>query len=64
MQTNDASTFHITEFLDDSATEHPAGQIAFGAQGGLGLRSRLLKVSEGETGFSLDLPFTTMTVPF
>ncbi|MFF9346837.1 hypothetical protein [Streptomyces sp. NPDC014734] len=63
MRTDNASTFHTTELLDDGATEHPAGRIALGVHGGLGLRSRLLRVSEGEYGYTSELPFTTMTVP-
>ncbi|MER7698926.1 MULTISPECIES: hypothetical protein [unclassified Streptomyces] len=48
----------------EGAPEHPAGQISLGSTGGLGARSRLLSVSEGEIGFSHDLPWTTMTAPF
>lgn len=62
MQTNDMSVLRTTEVLDDGATEHPAGLIALGGHGGLGLRSRLLRVSEGESGYTNDLPWTTMTV--
>ncbi|MEU9763255.1 hypothetical protein AB0D98_26775 [Streptomyces sp. NPDC047987] len=62
MQTNDVSAFHTIELLDDGATEHPAGGIALGRHGALGLRSRLLRVSEGESGYTNDLPFTTMTI--
>ncbi|MFJ6460053.1 hypothetical protein ACIQM0_03155 [Streptomyces sp. NPDC091387] len=64
MQSNDASAFLTTELTDDSASEHPAGQIALGAAGGLGLRSRILSAVDGNTGYTLDLPFTTMTSPF
>ncbi|MFI9624808.1 hypothetical protein [Streptomyces sp. NPDC052042] len=64
MQINDISAAHTTELLDDAATEHPAGRITLGAHGGLGLRSRLLRVAEGETGYTHDVPYTTMTAPF
>ncbi|KQX79683.1 MULTISPECIES: hypothetical protein [Streptomyces] len=48
----------------EGAPEHPAGRISLGSSGGaLGLRSRLLSVSEGDIGYSHDLPFTTMTNP-
>lgn len=62
MQTNDVSAFRTIELLDDAAVDHPAGGIALGGHGGLGLRSRLLRVSEGESGYTNDLPFTTMTI--
>ncbi|MEU3219600.1 hypothetical protein [Streptomyces sp. NPDC006971] len=62
MQTNDVSALHTIELLNDGSSEHPAGGIALGGHGGLGLRSRLLRVSEGESGYTNDLPFTTMTI--
>ncbi|WNI31825.1 hypothetical protein [Streptomyces sp. ITFR-6] len=65
MQRNDASAaFLTTDLTDSSAAEHPAGQIALGAAGRLGLRSRILSAADGNTGYTLDLPFTTMTAPF
>ncbi|RST20219.1 hypothetical protein EF908_28795 [Streptomyces sp. WAC04770] len=45
---------------EGSGYDHPAGQISFGIGGGLGMRSRLLSASEGETGNTIDLPWTTM----
>jgi len=62
MQTNDVSAFHSTEIVDDGAGEHPAGRISLGGHGGLGQRSRLLRVSEGDAGNTGDLPWTTMTI--
>ncbi|GAA2927871.1 hypothetical protein GCM10010518_13380 [Kitasatospora cinereorecta] len=47
----------------EGAPEHPAGQISLGSGGALGLRSRLLSVSEGDIGYTHDLPWTTMTNP-
>ncbi|MFB7916702.1 hypothetical protein [Streptomyces sp. NPDC056061] len=64
MQTNNVLALHTTELLDDGTAEHPAGRIALGAHGGLGLRSRLLSVSESEYGSTIDPPFTTMTAPY
>ncbi|MBM7439059.1 hypothetical protein [Streptomyces sp. HB132] len=46
----------------EAAFEHPAGRIALGNSGGLGLRSRLLSASDGDPG-GPDLPYTTFTVP-
>ncbi|MEW1610610.1 MULTISPECIES: hypothetical protein [unclassified Streptomyces] len=44
----------------EGSYDHPAGQISLGIGGGLGMRSRLLSASEGETGNTIDLPWTTM----
>ncbi|MFJ8883833.1 hypothetical protein ACIRJR_10515 [Streptomyces sp. NPDC102402] len=46
----------------EGAFEHPAGRISLGNNGGLGLRSRLLSASDGDTN-GPDLPWTTFTVP-
>ncbi|MGW1411449.1 hypothetical protein [Streptomyces sp. NPDC002403] len=59
MQTTEASAFCAHEF-DDVADEHPAGRIALGAGGRLGLRSRILGAVDGNPDTS-DLPWTTMT---
>ncbi|MGW2087455.1 hypothetical protein [Streptomyces sp. NPDC001880] len=59
MQTTDASAFRAHEF-DDVADEHPAGRIALGAGGRLGLRSRILGAMDSNPDTS-DLPWTTMT---
>ncbi|PCG86551.1 hypothetical protein CIB93_08665 [Streptomyces sp. WZ.A104] len=63
-QYDEAATQASDETGDGGAAEHPAGRISLGSTGGLGARSRLLSVSEGETGYSHDLPWTTMTSPF
>ncbi|MBM7054819.1 MULTISPECIES: hypothetical protein [Streptomyces] len=52
------------EIAHEGSPEHPAGQISLGSTGGLGARSRLLSASEGESGYSHDLPWTTMTAPW
>ncbi|ARF61838.1 hypothetical protein B1H20_10780 [Streptomyces violaceoruber] len=52
------------DLAPEGATEHPAGQISLGSTGGLGARSRILSASEGESGYSHDLPWTTMTSPW
>jgi len=44
------------------ALEHPAGRISLGNRGGLGLRSRLLRATDGDPS-GPDLPWTTFTVP-
>lgn len=48
------------EIAHEGSYDHPAGQISLGIGGGLGMRSRLLSASEGETGNTIDLPWTTM----
>lgn len=52
------------DIAQEGPPEHPAGRITLGATGGLGARSRLLSASEGESGYSHDLPWTTMTAPW
>ncbi|WP_411079158.1 hypothetical protein [Streptomyces sp. cmx-18-6] len=49
-----------SDFAQEGAFDHPAGQISLGISGGLGMRSRLLSVSESNVGYSIDLPWTTM----
>ncbi|WP_326765689.1 hypothetical protein OG978_14850 [Streptomyces sp. NBC_01591] len=61
MQTTEASAFRANEFMNDVADEHPAGRIALGAGGRLGLRSRILSAADSNTGCTSDLPWTTMT---
>ncbi|MBX9426924.1 MULTISPECIES: hypothetical protein [Streptomyces] len=48
---------------ETSAHEHPVGEVTFGASGALGLRSRLLGTSGLDAAASLDMPYTTGTVP-
>ncbi|MEV1043658.1 hypothetical protein [Streptomyces sp. NPDC049916] len=63
-QFDEAATQATDENAYGGAAEHPAGRISLGSTGGLGARSRLLSASEGESGYSHDLPWTTMTSPF
>ncbi|MFJ9676752.1 hypothetical protein ACIRP2_01650 [Streptomyces sp. NPDC101194] len=60
MQITEASAYCADEF-DDVADEHPAGRIALGAGGRLGLRSRILGATDGNTDCTSGLPWTTMT---
>ncbi|GLX16526.1 MULTISPECIES: hypothetical protein [Streptomyces] len=65
MQINDS-----VRYLDSSAgaetaaLDHPLGEVAFGASGTLGLRSRLLRSADADTAFTMDMPWTTGTCPF
>ncbi|MFJ4961297.1 hypothetical protein EES43_09405 [Streptomyces sp. ADI96-02] len=63
-QFNESAMRTSGETAHQGAPEHPAGQITLGSTGGLAARSRLLSASEGEGGYTIDQPWTTMTSPF
>ena len=43
--------------------DHPVGEVTLGVRGALGLRSRLLGTADSDSAASLDMPYTTGTVP-
>ncbi|MFE5242067.1 MULTISPECIES: hypothetical protein [unclassified Streptomyces] len=61
-QISESAGYADTATAHEGACEHPAGRISLGNRGGLGLRSRLLSASDGDTT-GPDLPWTTFTVP-
>ncbi|MFI8291531.1 hypothetical protein ACIGBL_20585 [Streptomyces sp. NPDC085614] len=52
----DGGHFHAVQ-------DHPVGEVTLGVSGALGLRSRLLGTADSDSAASLDMPYTTGTVP-
>ncbi|MER6350199.1 hypothetical protein ACWC10_29295 [Streptomyces sp. NPDC001595] len=48
---------------ETAAQDHPLGEVTLQASGALGLRSRLLRTAECDAAASLDMPYTTGTLP-
>ncbi|MEV3928260.1 MULTISPECIES: hypothetical protein [unclassified Streptomyces] len=61
-QISESNGYTDTTAAHAGGTEHPAGRISLGISGGLGLRSRLLRSAEGETGPGDEFPWTTFTI--
>ncbi|WP_326697589.1 hypothetical protein OG909_09730 [Streptomyces sp. NBC_01754] len=63
-QISETALYAAATTAHDGASEHPAGRIALGSGGALGLRSRLLSASDGDAGYGGELPpLTTFTSP-
>lgn len=62
MQITDSVSYLDGGPLPEAAQDNPVGEVTLGAGGALGLRSRLLRASECDTGYTSDLPWTTCTI--
>ncbi|MFG2332632.1 hypothetical protein ACGFMM_23780 [Streptomyces sp. NPDC048604] len=62
MQISDSMTHVDGGSAEAAATEHPVGEVRLGGGGALGLRSRLLRSSDHDAGYSYDAPWPTGTI--
>lgn len=64
MQINDSMRYLDSSVgAETAAHDHPLGEVVFGVSGTLGLRSRLLRSADSDAAASMDMPWTTVSVP-